>query len=118
MPKRQAYQKLLCINRFHSPLRSKEPRKAQHIRPTSPCGGYVWHYLRLNAEQKNVKHRFEVIQFESQVCNHMVSLHHAHKRTDIRQNGKDQCGYARVVLRDGNYVEPSSEPIQPELVPF
>jgi hypothetical protein len=27
-------------------------------------------------------------------------------------------GYARVVLRDGNYVEPSPEPDQPELVPF
>jgi putative DNA primase/helicase len=59
-----------------------------------------------------------VRQFESQVCDHMVSLHHAHKRTDIRRHDKNQRGYARVVLRDGNYVEPSPEPDQPELVPF
>jgi hypothetical protein len=48
----------------------------------------------------------------------MVSLHHAHKRTDIRRNDKNQRGYAHVVLRDGNYVEPSPEPDQPELIPF
>lgn len=59
-----------------------------------------------------------VRQFESQVCDHMVSLHHAHKRTDIRRNDKNQRGYAHVVLRDGNYVADSFEPDQPELVPF
>ena len=59
-----------------------------------------------------------VRQFEILVCDHMVSLHHAHKRTDIRRNDKNQRGYAHVVLRDGNYVEPSPEPDQPELVPF
>ena len=57
-------------------------------------------------------------QFEILVCDHMVSLHHAHKRTDIRRNDKNQRGYAHVVLRDGNYVESYPEPDQPELVPF
>jgi hypothetical protein len=48
----------------------------------------------------------------------MVSLHHAHKRTDIRRNDKNQRGYARVSLQDGNSVAPSPEQTQPELVPF
>ncbi len=33
-------------------------------------------------------------------CDHMVAIHHAHKRTDIRRNDKNQRGYARVALQD------------------
>ena len=103
---------------------------------------------RLSAEQKNVKHRFDVVgdyaviittntrlhvrldsdtegwqavtvrQFESQVCDHMVAIHHAHKRTDIRRNDKNQRGYARVALQDMADSAPSPAPAQPELAPF
>jgi P4 family phage/plasmid primase-like protien len=59
-----------------------------------------------------------VRQFESQVCDHMVALHHAHKRTDIRRNDKNQRGYARVRLQETGSAAPSPEPAQPELVPF
>lgn len=48
----------------------------------------------------------------------MVSLHHAHKRTDIRRHDKNQRGYARVCLQDGYDTEPALELTQPELVPF
>lgn len=33
-----------------------------------------------------------VRQFESQVCDHMISVHHAHKRTDIQRTDKNQRG--------------------------
>ncbi len=59
-----------------------------------------------------------VRQFESQVCDHMVSLHRAHKRTDIRRNDKSQRGYARVALQEGGSVAPSPEPSQTDLIPF
>ena len=61
-----------------------------------------------------------VRQFESQVCDHMVAIHHAHKRTDIRRNDKNQRGYARVALQDAPEAdaEESMSPSQPELVPF
>jgi hypothetical protein len=59
-----------------------------------------------------------VRQFESQVCDHMVAIHHAHKRTDIRRNDKNQRGYARVSLQDATFAAPSPELAQPELVPF
>ena len=49
----------------------------------------------------------------------MVAIHHAHKRTDIRRNDKNQRGYARVSLQDAaNFAVPSPEPSQPEFVPF
>jgi phage/plasmid-associated DNA primase len=59
-----------------------------------------------------------VRQFESQVCDHMVSVHRAHKRTDIQRNDKNQRGYARVSLHEGGSATPSPEPTQPDLVPF
>ncbi len=59
-----------------------------------------------------------VRQFESQVCDHMVAIHHVPKRTDIRRNDKNQRGYARVALQDGMDAAPSPAPAQPELVPF
>jgi putative DNA primase/helicase len=61
-----------------------------------------------------------VRQFESQVCDHMVAIHHAHKRTDIRRNDKNQRGYARVALQDAPEAgaEESLSPSQPELVPY
>ena len=50
----------------------------------------------------------------------MVAIHHAHKRTDIRRNDKNQRGYARVALQDAPEAdaEESLSPSQPELVPF
>jgi hypothetical protein len=60
-----------------------------------------------------------VRQFESQVCDHMVAIHHAHKRTDIRRHDKNQRGYARVSLQDAAAAfVPSPAPAQQELVPF
>ena len=59
-----------------------------------------------------------VRQFESQVCDHMIAIHHVPKRTDIRRNDKNQRGYARVALQDGSDTAPSPAPAQPELVPF
>ena len=59
-----------------------------------------------------------VRQFESQVCDHMVTIHHAHKRTDIRRNNKNQRGYARVALQDATTTTPSPEPVQGDFVPF
>jgi phage/plasmid-associated DNA primase len=59
-----------------------------------------------------------VRQFESQVCDHMVSLHHAHKRTDIQRNDKNQRGYARVCLHESGYAVPAPEPTAFEDVPF
>ena len=59
-----------------------------------------------------------VRQFESQVCDHMVAIHHAHKRTDIRRHDKNQRGYAGVCLQDATFAAPSPELAQPELVPF
>ena len=60
-----------------------------------------------------------VRQFESQVCDHMVAIHHAHKRTDIRRNDKNQRGYVRVALaREINDFAPSPEPAQQNLVAF
>jgi hypothetical protein len=57
-------------------------------------------------------------EFESQVCDHMVAIHHAHKRTDIRRHDKNQRGYAGVCLQDATFAAPSPELAQPELVPF
>jgi P4 family phage/plasmid primase-like protien len=59
-----------------------------------------------------------VRQFESQVCDHMVSVHHAHKRTDIQRNDKNQRGYARVSLQEAGSVAPGPELAQSEDVPF
>ena len=59
-----------------------------------------------------------VRQFESQVCDHMVSIHHAHKRTDIKRNDKNQRGYARVSLQDAADLAPSPAPAPQETVPF
>jgi hypothetical protein len=61
---------------------------------------------------------FTVRQFESQVCDHMVAIHHAHKRTDIQRNDKNQRGYARVSLQDAADFTPSPAPAQQDLVPF
>ena len=57
-----------------------------------------------------------VRQFENQVCDHMVSIHHAHKRTDIRRNDKNQRGYARVVLQNEKPVATPSQTNQQELL--
>jgi len=59
-----------------------------------------------------------VRQFESQVCDHMVAIHHAHKRTDIKRNDKNQRGYARVSLQDAGDFAPSPAPAQQDMVPF
>ncbi len=59
-----------------------------------------------------------VRQFESQVCDHTVAIHHAHKRTDIRRNDKNQRGYARVSLHEADSVAPSPEPVQSEFVTY
>jgi P4 family phage/plasmid primase-like protien len=59
-----------------------------------------------------------VRQFESQVCDHMVSVHRAHKRTDIQRNDKNQRGYARVSLQEAGSVAPSPEPAQPDFILF
>jgi phage/plasmid-associated DNA primase len=59
-----------------------------------------------------------VRQFESQVCDHMVSVHHAHKRTDIQRNDKNQRGYARVCLQDASSATPVPEPAQSGELPF
>ena len=57
-------------------------------------------------------------QFEAQVCDHMVAIHHAHKRTDIQRNDKNQRGYARVSLRDASDFVPSPAPAQQDALPF
>jgi putative DNA primase/helicase len=59
-----------------------------------------------------------VRQFESQVCDHMVSVHRAHKRTDIRRNDKNQRGYARVSLQEAGSVAPAPKPAQSVELPF
>jgi phage/plasmid-associated DNA primase len=59
-----------------------------------------------------------VRQFESQVCDHMVSIHLAHKRTDIRRNDKNQRGYARVCLQESGYAVPAPERTAFEDAPF
>jgi P4 family phage/plasmid primase-like protien len=59
-----------------------------------------------------------VRQFESQVCDHMVAIHHAHKRTDVRRFDKNQRGYARVVLQTAADLTPSPAPVQQALIPF
>jgi hypothetical protein len=48
----------------------------------------------------------------------MVSIHHAHKRTDIQRNDNNQRGYARVSLQEGDSVASSPEPDQSRDVPF
>ena len=48
----------------------------------------------------------------------MVSIHHAHKRTDIRRNDKNQRGYARVSLHAAADFVPSPEPAPQEALPF
>jgi hypothetical protein len=48
----------------------------------------------------------------------MVSIHHAHKRTDIERNDKNQRGYARVSLQDTSPVSPAPEPAQAGELPF
>jgi len=57
-----------------------------------------------------------VHQFESQVCDHMVAIHHAHKRTDIRRNDKNQRGYARVSLQTADSVATQQRTYQQELI--
>ena len=59
-----------------------------------------------------------VRQFESQVCDHMVSIHHAHKRTDIQRYDKNQRGYARVSLQEAGSVAPAPKPAQSVELPF
>ena len=49
----------------------------------------------------------------------MVAIHHAHKRTDIRRNDKNQRGYGRVSLQAAAVAfVPSPAPAQQDLVPF
>ena len=59
-----------------------------------------------------------VRQFESQVCDHMVAIHHAHKRTDIRRNDKNQRGYARVSIQSATDFVPSPAPAPQGTLPF
>jgi P4 family phage/plasmid primase-like protien len=58
-----------------------------------------------------------VRRFESQVCDHMVTIHRAHKRTDIRRSNKNQRGYARVSLQTADCAAVPEE-FPPDVIPF